>query len=126
MKSSMQFFWGIILISSLFSAAQSAGAFTVYNPSSVFFNATDFDYNSITVQDPMTYSNNGLPVISSRNGRPIFNAGRLSFRDCQAISMIYNCVIQCPTCKLKEPSFIEFAHFLIRTDGLANILNSAP
>ncbi|OQV25653.1 hypothetical protein BV898_00588 [Hypsibius exemplaris] len=76
---------------------RSAGAFTPYNPSQVFINATDFDYNSITIQDPMTYSTSGMPVIRSLNGRPLYNAGRLSYRDCLALSMVYDCRIQCPT-----------------------------
>ncbi|XP_055333810.1 zinc metalloproteinase nas-15-like [Paramacrobiotus metropolitanus] len=79
-------------------AAVQIGAFTEYDPRLIQFNATDFDYNSITMIEPTNYSvRGGLPVISARNGRTIYNAGRLSFRDCQALSAVYNCMIQCPT-----------------------------
>ena len=82
-----------------FLAARNAGAFTIYNAGTVSINPNDFDYNSITIQDPVTYSMNGAPVLASRNGRPLYNAGRLSIRDCQALSTMYNCRIQCPTCE---------------------------
>lgn len=84
----------------VFTESLQVGAFNIYDSSVVSFNATDFDYNSISIMDPLNFSKNGLPVISSRNGQPIFNAGRLSFRDCQAISALYNCAIRCPTCKM--------------------------
>ncbi|GAU91830.1 hypothetical protein RvY_04011 [Ramazzottius varieornatus] len=77
--------------------APLVGAFNEYDPRTVAFNATDFDYNSISMLDPLSYSRNGAPVIVSRNGRPIFNGGRLSFRDCYALSLMYGCMVQCPT-----------------------------
>ena len=83
---------------SCFLVAPLVGAFNTYDSQSVAFNATDFDYNSVSMLDPMSYSRNGAPVIVSRNGRSIFNAGRLSFRDCYALSIMYGCRIRCPTC----------------------------
>ncbi|XP_055337495.1 uncharacterized protein LOC129587673 [Paramacrobiotus metropolitanus] len=78
--------------SALNIAAASSGVFNrITNESAIIYNSAEFDYNSITLIDPYTYSGTGAPVITSKANFPIYNSGRLSIRDCQALAYIYGC-----------------------------------
>ena len=67
----------------------------VFDSSKVISNPNDFDYNSITMIDPLEFSGNGAPVIQSRTQATIINSGSLSMKDCQAITSYYQCSATC-------------------------------
>lgn len=68
-----------------------------YDPNTVQANSQDFDYNSITLIDPLVFSGNGAPVISSRS-KPFLNNGALSMKDCQALGYYYRGTCQPQNC----------------------------
>ncbi|OQV24988.1 hypothetical protein BV898_01196 [Hypsibius exemplaris] len=78
------------------TVAVNAGAFNLLpNTAAILYNPNEFDYNSITMLSPLTYSASGAAVITSTTSTAINNIGRLSIRDCQALSFLYSCSITC-------------------------------
>ncbi|XP_055337686.1 uncharacterized protein LOC129587793 [Paramacrobiotus metropolitanus] len=71
--------------------AQAAGSLAPYNPSQVLSNSATMDYNSITLLDDQTFTTTpGDSIIDANLGQPIFNSGRLSLQDCQALGFLYS------------------------------------
>ena len=75
--------------------AQPYVPLSIYDQSKVLSNPNDFDMNSISLIDPVTFSTNGAPVIQSRLGNNLVNTGTLSMKDCQALTWFYQCSATC-------------------------------
>ncbi|XP_055337498.1 uncharacterized protein LOC129587676 [Paramacrobiotus metropolitanus] len=70
--------------------------FNTYDRNKVIFDQDNFDFNSITLLDPFTFTSNGNPTITAKGGFNIQNVGRLSVTDCTAIKVMYQCPsVQC-------------------------------
>lgn len=87
----------------VFSVGTANEVFGIYDPNKVFTDATFFDYNSITLIDPESFTENGRPTIEGKHGNTIFNIGRLSMMDCFMLKYIYSCPnVQCVNGERKE------------------------
>ncbi|OQV24993.1 hypothetical protein BV898_01201 [Hypsibius exemplaris] len=76
------------------SVSTNYGVYNIYNPTLVLSNPADFDYNSVTLMDQVTFSNTGTPVVTGKT-KAINNVGRLSLKDCQCLSFLYSCSVAC-------------------------------
>ncbi|OQV24990.1 hypothetical protein BV898_01198 [Hypsibius exemplaris] len=71
------------------AVGRADNVFSTYDPTRVYA-SLQFDYNSITMIDPITFSNGGF-TYTVPNGVFLRNTGRLSLMDCQALQIMYAC-----------------------------------